>query len=143
MERFRDVQLDHINKHFYRGWLHRELRLNRCDDCGVWHHRPKPRCPRCWSKQVTATRVRGTGTIYLLIFLHQGPQTEGVDYPSPHPVACVELDDQPGLRFASTVIGSSHDEISIGDRVVLDWIDRSGRPFPVWRKGAESAGREA
>ena len=138
--RYRDVQLDHTNKHLYRGLLHRELRLNRCADCGYWHHRPKPRCPACLSANVTATAVKGTGTIYLLTFLHQGPPAEGVDYSTPRPTATVELDEQKGLRFASTVVGSPNEDISIGDRVELDWITRFDRPYPVWRKAAQSGG---
>lgn len=128
-----DVRLDHTNKHFYRGLLDKQLRINRCADCGWWHHRPKPICPRCWSHNVVATPVRGTGTIHLLIFLHQGPPADGVDYLTPHPVATVELDEQAGLRFTSTVIGAANEDIAIGARVAIDWSQRGGRPFPVWR----------
>ena len=128
-----DVRLDHTNKHFYRGLLERELRLSRCSDCGWWHHRPKPVCPNCWSHNVVATPVGGSGTIYLLIFLHQGPPADGVDYSTPHPVATVELDEQVGLRFTSAVVGADNEDITIGSQVALDWIERNGRPFPVWR----------
>lgn len=139
-ERFPGVQLDHINKHFYRGMLQKELRLNRCDDCGTWHHRPKPRCPRCLSKNVTPTPVSGRGTVYLLMFLHQGPPAEGVDYRTPHPVATVDLDEQEGLRFTSAAVAADDGEIRIGDRVALEWTVRSGHPFPVWRKVAQQPG---
>ena len=132
IERYPGVRLDHVNKHFYRGLLHRELRLNRCTDCGWWHHRPKPVCPRCWSRNVVATPVAGTGTIHLLILLHQGPPADGVDYSTPHPVATVELDEQEGLRFTTAAVGALED-LAIGKRVALDWITRDGRPFPVWR----------
>jgi uncharacterized protein len=134
-----DVRLDHTNKYLYRGLLEKELRLNRCADCGWWHHRPKPVCPRCWSHHLVATAVGGTGTIHLLIFLHQGAPADGVDYMTPHPVATVELDEQEGLRFTSTVIGARNDDIAIGARVSLDWTERSGRPFPVWRLDAGAA----
>ena len=133
LARYPDVRLDHVNKHFYRGLLHRELRLSRCADCGRWHHRPKPICPDCWSKDVRAIPVAGSGTIHLLIFLHQGPLAEGVDYSTPHPVATVELDEQVGLRFTSTVVASANDAIAIGERVELDWAVRNARPYPVWR----------
>lgn len=138
LERFPDVRLDHTNKHFYRGLLQRELRLNRCGRCGWWHHRPKPICPRCWSSDVVATPVAGTGTVHLLIHLHQGPPADGVDYARPHPVATVELDEQPGLRFTSAVEGAP-DDLAIGQRVRLGWIERDGRPFPVWHKVEEPA----
>lgn len=133
LERYPGVQLDHTNKHFYRGLLHQELRLNRCQQCGWWHHRPKPICPRCWSKDVVATPVTGAGTIHLLIKLHQGPPAEGVDYSTPRPVATVELDEQEGLRFTSAVVGTTPDEVAVGERVRLDWTERDGRPYPVFR----------
>ena len=133
VERFPGVGLDHVNKHFYSGLLERQLRLNRCADCGWWHHRPKPVCPKCWSKNIVPTPVSGRGTIHLAIFLHQGPPADGVDYASPHPVVTVQLDEQEGLRFTSTVRGSPNDEILIGERVELDWTERDGRPHPVFR----------
>ncbi len=133
VERYRGVALDHTNKHFYRGLLDFELRLNRCTDCGWWHHRPKPICPRCWSKNVVPTPVSGRGTIHLAIFLYQGPPADGVDYAAgPHPVVTVELDEQPGLRFTSTVVGAANDDIVIGAPVALTWIERDGRPYPAF-----------
>lgn len=85
------------------------------------------------------TEVTGDGVIHLLIFLHQGPLAEGVDYSTPYPVATVELDEQPGLRFTSTVVGAPNSKIAIGKRVRLDWIKRGGTPLPVFRL-AEAAG---
>jgi uncharacterized OB-fold protein len=134
VERYRGVRLDHTNKGFYRGLLERQLRLSRCADCGWWHHRPKPICPRCWSSKIEATPVTGRGTIHLAMFLYQGPPADGVDYDAgPHPVVTVELDEQPGLRFTSTVVDADHDDIVIGARVTLAWIQRGGRPFPAFR----------
>jgi uncharacterized OB-fold protein len=141
VEIFAGVRLDHTNKHHYRGWLHRELRLSRCADCGWWHHRPKPICPRCWSKNIVATPVSGSGTIHLAIFLHQGPPADGVDYSVPHPVVTAELEEQMGLRFTTTVVGSDNADITIGRRVALDWIERRGLPFPVFRLAEESRDR--
>ena len=133
IERYPDVNLDHVNKHFYRGLLHNEVRLSRCNACGWWHHRPKPVCPQCWSSDLTATAIAGTGTIHLLIVLHQGPPADGVDYSTPHPVATVELDEQTGLRFTSAVVGLAGNDPAIGQRVKLEWTTRNGRPFPYWQ----------
>ncbi len=44
----------------------------------------------------------------------------------------VELEEQEGLRFTSTVVGSSNDDIVIGAPVELTWIERDGRPFPAF-----------
>ena len=135
--RFPGHTLDHDNKAHYRGRLERRLLLNRCEDCGRWRHPPRPICPACWSSRVRPTEVAGSGAIHLLVFLHQGPPAEGVDYRTPYPVATVELDEQPGLRFTGTVVGAANEDIAIGKRVSLDWIERGGTPLPVFRLAGE------
>jgi uncharacterized protein len=124
--------ITHDNAEHYRARLHRQLLMNRCQACGRWHAPPKPLCPECWSFDVKATPVEGSGTIFMAIFLHQGPPAPGVDYSVPYPVVTVELDEQPGLRFTSTVVGCDNDAIRIGARVHLTWIERSGAPMPVF-----------
>ena len=104
LARFPDSRVDHDTKFFYGGWLGRRLLINRCRDCGHWHHPPRPLCPKCWSFGVEPTEVSGRGTVHLLIRLHQGPPAPDVDYVTPHPVATVELAEQPGLRLSSTVV---------------------------------------
>ncbi|BBZ14978.1 OB-fold domain-containing protein [Mycobacterium branderi] len=132
VEHFPGQPITHDNAEHYRGRLRRQLLMNRCQSCGHWHAPPRPLCPQCWSFDVTATPVRGEGTIFLAIFLHQGPPTPGVDYTVPYPVVTVELDEQPGLRFTSTVIGAGNANIRIGKRVRLGWIERAGAPLPVF-----------
>jgi uncharacterized OB-fold protein len=131
--RFAAYGVDRDSAAHFRGRLTRRLLLQRCTDCGTWHHPPRPVCPSCWSANVVATAVAGGGTIHLAIFLHQGPPVAGVDYSTPHPVVTVELDEQPGLRFTSTVIDAPNEAITIGRRVTLDWIERDGVPLPVFR----------
>jgi uncharacterized protein len=134
---FPDVRMDHVNKYAYRGRLDRQLLINRCQDCGTWQEPPRPLCPRCWSFDVKAEPVSGRGTIYLAMFLHQGPARTGVDYSRPYPVVAVDLVEQEGLRFTSTVVGADNSAIQIGKQVELDWLERDGIPLPVFRLGAE------
>ena len=131
--RFPGHPIDHDNKEVYRARLDHRLLVNRCDDCGTWHQPPKPVCPSCWSWNVTPTPVAGTGTVFMYELLHHGPPADGVDYSSPHPVVTVELDEQPGLRLTSTVVGSPNEDIAIGRRAELAWIERDGAPFPAFR----------
>jgi uncharacterized OB-fold protein len=136
VDRLPDVLMDPDSTPHYRGWLERRLLLNRCADCGTWHHPPKPVCPECWSADVVPTAVSGRGTIHLLVWLRQGPPADGVDYATPHPVVTVELEEQPGLRFTSTVVGVRMGEVGIGDTVELTWIERGGEPFPAFTRPA-------
>jgi uncharacterized OB-fold protein len=133
------TRITHDNKALYRGWLQQRLLLNRCDDCGRWHNPPKPLCPDCWSTKITPTPVSGRGTLHLLIKLHQGLPADGVDYGAgPHPVATVELEEQPGLRYTSTLIGCELSQMRLDMPVELTWIHREGAPFPVFQPAETS-----
>jgi uncharacterized OB-fold protein len=127
VERFAGHPLDHDNAAHYRGRLERRLLLNRCADCGVWHHPPRPVCAACWSMDVRPTEVAGTGTIHLVVFVGDPAQ----------PVVTVELDEQPGLRFTSTIVDATADAIRIGARVHLDWVERDDVPLPAFRLDRE------
>jgi uncharacterized OB-fold protein len=133
IDRFRGYGIDRDRAAHFRGRLGRQLLINRCGDCGRWHQPARPMCPSCWSWNVEPTEVSGRGTIHLLMTLFQGPPTDGVDYSNGHPVVTVELEEQAALRFTSTVVGVPAAEIRIGDAVELDWIERDGNPFPIFR----------
>ena len=135
VERFAGQPVSRESAAHYRGRLDHRLLINRCDSCGRFHQPPRPICPICWSNDVVATQVSGEGTVHLAIVLHQGPPAAGVDYSTPYPVVTIELDEQPGLRFTGTVVGSPNDEVVIGRRVSLDWIERGGVPVPAFRLG--------
>lgn len=133
LDTFPNDPIDHDNKEHYRGRLQRRLLINRCADCGTWSQPPRGICPACWSDRVAATAVSGRGTVYLTMFLHQGPPAPGVDYATPHPVVVVELVEQAGLRYTAAMVDTPREEIRIGAPVELTWIDRAGAPTPAVR----------
>jgi uncharacterized OB-fold protein len=139
LDLFAGFGVDRDSAAHFRGRLRKELLINRCEACGIWRHPPRPLCASCWSDRIVPTQVSGDGVIYLTLFLHQGPPAEGVDYSIPYPVVTAELDEQPGLRFTTTVVGANNEAISIGERVRLDWIERGGVPLPVFRLTADSS----
>ena len=133
MDALPGIRVDHDNAPHYRGLLERRLLLNRCDDCGTWHHPPRSVCPACWSRTVTATEVRGEGTIAMLTFLHQRPRRAGGDDDGPYPVVAVELIEQPGLRVAATIMDAQPEQIVLDAAVELAWVERDGRPVAAFR----------
>ena len=139
VERFPWTRIDHDSKHLFRAWLDKRFVITRCDDCGKFHHPPKPICPSCWSSSLTLTPVSGRGTAHLVMLLRQGPPAPGVDYEkAPHPVVTVELEEQENLRFTGTVIDCPLEDIRIGLPVELTWIERFGSPFPVFRPRSDA-----
>lgn len=141
LARFPYVLIDHDNKYHYKGLLTRRLLVNRCGDCGYWIYPHRPMCPECWSENIVPTEVSGKGTVYTFTLLHQGRAIPGVDYAKgPHPVVAIELAEQEGLRYLSTVVTGTPEEIYIGMPVELDWVERQGAPAVVFRPATPSSG---
>jgi uncharacterized OB-fold protein len=133
LQSYPQVRLDHRNKAFYRALLGHELVAAHCRDCGTWHTPIRSVCPECWSAEVAVTPVAGHGRIHLLIRLYQGPSTGDVSYATPWPLAAVEMAEQPGLRFVSTVVECPPELLRVGLPVELTWIERDGAPWFAFR----------
>src|SRR5262245_66215205 len=56
-------RLDDVNREFWTGGAHGELRLWRCQDCGEYVHPPQPICPRCLAKDLAVEAVSGRATL--------------------------------------------------------------------------------
>jgi uncharacterized OB-fold protein len=82
------------------------------------------------------TEASGRGTVHLLVRLHQGPRAPGVDYSKPLPVVAVELAEQVGLRYTSSIVNCEPEDVHIDMPVTLTWIERYGAPFPVFEPAA-------
>lgn len=131
LARYPAIRIDHVNKELYRGYLGRELVAGHCADCGRWHTPLRPMCPSCWSARVGPRAVAGDGVVHTLTLLHQGPPV--VEYRPPWPLAAVELAEQAGLRVAATLVDTPADQLRVGQRVMLTWIERDGAPWPAFR----------
>jgi hypothetical protein len=69
--------------------------------------------------------------VYLKVKLHQGPVIPEVDYSKPHVLVTVDLAEQSGVRFTSSLRGDET-SVGIGSPVRLAWETRRGAPYPVW-----------
>lgn len=107
-------KLDDINRFFWTSGADGTLRFQRCQDCGYWLHPPGVLCPKCLSKNIVPEAVSGLGTIEALTINHQ-PWVPGQQVP--YSIAIVGLDEQPGLRLTSNVVGAPLESLKIGQRV--------------------------
>lgn len=126
------LPIDEDNVDHFRGRLRRQLLINRCDSCGLWHHPPQGVCPRCWSGEVVPTEVSGRGTVELTTDLHVGTPHSDIDYTVGHRLVAVRLDDAPDVRFTASVRPARVDRPWQGTRVALDWGTRDGAPVPIF-----------
>ena len=84
------------NAYFWEGVEAGELRLQRCNACGVVRHPPSPLCDRCGSSDMGYVVSSGRGVIYSHV-THHYPKLPGVQLP--HVVLLVELEE--GVRIVS------------------------------------------
>jgi hypothetical protein len=103
---------DHTRAYWEGAGRHR-LTILRCRGCAFYVHYPKAACPRCGAESLEPTAVSGRGVIHsYTITHHKAPP--GFEDRTPFAVALVELEEQPGLRIISNVLGCEPTAIRIG-----------------------------
>lgn len=105
------------NAYFWEGVDAGELRIQRCGECGVLRHPPRPMCDRCGSAQVGHVVASGRGWVHSYV-VHHHPPLPGVD--PPHPVLLVDLEE--GVRLvAEAAADTDPHQLAIGREVVLEF----------------------
>lgn len=107
---------------WFDGCLEHRLLIQRCADCGVLRHPPRPMCAGCRSTRWDTVEATGTGTLYSYVVVHH-PKAPGYDYP--HLVGLVELAE--GTRVVGDLIGIGPAQAKIGMPVELGWLDVDDR----------------
>ncbi|WP_231123772.1 Zn-ribbon domain-containing OB-fold protein [Nocardioides sambongensis] len=133
------------NAFFFEGTAREELRIQKCNACGVLRHPPGPACPDCGALDRGHVLAAGTGTVFSFL-VHRAPQVPGKELPLV--IALLDLDE--GVRMVAEVTGvaaEGPDGLAIGDRLAVGWnrIDDE-LTLPVWHRverGGESAAASA
>lgn len=68
-----------------------ELYVQECTACGGRHFPPRPFCPACGGREVTALKCSGRATLWSYVINHMVPR----DGDGPYAVAVVRLDEGP------------------------------------------------
>jgi uncharacterized OB-fold protein len=109
-----------LNRPFWEALKNRELRMQKCDECGKIWYPPSPLCPICWARKFTWHRLSGFGHVNSWVVFHQS-YFRGFDNELPYNVAEVELDEGP--RLLTNLVGISNDRIRAGMRVEITFED--------------------
>jgi len=126
-------QLSPLNRHFWTGGEHGELRFLRCRACRHWIHPPTPICPSCLGRDLGVEAASGRARVASFTVNHQ-PWIPG--FAPPYLIAIVELEEQAALRLTTNLVGCASDEVAIGMpvRAVFEQTD------DVWIPLFEPAG---
>ena len=123
---------------FWEGTKQRELRIQKCNACGLLRHPPGPVCPSCHAMDRGYVVSSGRGSIFSFL-VHHAPQMPGRELPVT--IALVELDE--GVRFVADVRGNpgqDSGDLAIGDQVVVGWDEVDDElTLPIWDLDVDSA----
>ncbi len=111
-----------------------ELMVQKCPNCEILWHPPRPMCPKCHTTEKDYEKLSGKGKI-----LSWGQQVTPPAYGfEESPIAVlVELDE--GVRIVSTLEGIALDDITPEMPVTVEFADTSGgRKIHVFRPVQES-----
>jgi uncharacterized protein len=123
---------DHASAFFWEGAARGELLVQKCADCGSFQYPPTVVCESCQSRDVRPARVSGRGTLYALTVMHQAFLpifAEDV----PFTIALVDLDDAPGARLLTNIVGADPGDLSAGDPLEVVFEPRGDYALPQFR----------
>jgi len=113
---------------FWEGTAARELRIQRCEDCGALRHPPGPLCTACGSASRGYVVAAGTGAVHSYV-VHHHPPVPGRT--PPYVVALVDLAE--GVRILGEVVDAGPD-LGVGTAVELVWHDTGDVVLPAWKQ---------
>ena len=112
--------IDFDNEGFWEGVKQHKLVFQKCTDCGLFVHRPRPMCPRCLSTEKEWVPSEGKGKVYGWVnFVYANASYPGIKVP--YPVVIVELLE--GVRMISNIHDETVEEIYIGMPVEVVFDD--------------------
>ncbi len=117
---------------FWQAIEQRQLRIQRCADCGRFRHPPMPRCPDCRSAAIEWAQVSGEGQVFSFTIVHHAVHP-ALRSAVPFNVAVVLLDGTGDVRLVSNVIDARPEDMQIGMRVSLVWDESDQGVLPRFR----------
>lgn len=126
-------RLDADNRAFWTGGADGELRIHRCGACLAFVHPPRPVCRHCLSEDVAPHAVAGTGVVDTFTVNHQAFMP-GMEVP--FVIARVALDDAPGVYLTTNIVGCPADQVDIGDKVRVTFLNQDDVWLPLFEKVA-------
>ena len=124
-----------VSEPFWAGCRRHELLAQRCTRCATVQFYPRSTCTRCGATELDWTPLSGRGTVYTFTVARRATHRKLAER-VPYVIAVVELAEGP--RMTCTVVDVDPDQVSIGDRVVVDFEDHAAEgqdpiSVPVFR----------
>ncbi len=123
---------EYDTREFWEGTKQRELRYQKCDDCETIIFYPRRHCTGCLGNNLSWHTASGKGTVYSYSVVRQSYHPF-FRQQIPYAVAWVDLDEGP--RLLSNIVGIDDplNDVSIGQRVEVEWEDHEELSIPLFK----------
>jgi uncharacterized OB-fold protein len=116
---------------FWQSGQSDRLMIHRCSVCTRFFHPPAPICPGCACLDVAPEAVSGRGRVATFTINHQAWKPE---LSAPYVVAIIELEEQPGLRLVSNIVGLKPEQVVIDMPVRVVFEQHEDVWLPLFEK---------
>ena len=123
---------DDTTRFHWEAAAHRTLVVQRCPACGRWQYPPDVGCPGCLGDELVPTEVSGRGTVYTFTVVRQAFDRAYVDA-LPLIVALVELEEAPGVRLLTNIVGTDPGAVAVGMPVEVAFESLGDGALPVFQ----------
>jgi hypothetical protein len=106
--KLRDPAINPGDEPYFDAAAQGKLLVKKCNDCGEYHHYPRPFCPFCFSEKVEWVEAKGTGEIYTYSVTRRGG-------PVPYCIGYVTLDEGP--KMMTNIVDCDLDSVKVGQKV--------------------------
>ncbi len=121
------------NREFFDAMNRQELVFQRCKNCALYLHPPRPMCPRCMSTESEWIPSTGNGSVYSFVsFVYDKAAYPGIKVP--YAVALIELENEK-VRMLSNIMDVAPADIYIDMPVELTFVEiEKGRTLAMFNK---------
>ena len=121
-----------ISQPFWDACDKGELHLPHCSHCDRSFYYPRRACPHCGSENITTKKATGNGQVFSFTHVHVSFYGSQWESQLPYTPVLVDLDE--GARMLSRLIGPDRDQVAVGDRVIVNFVEIEGRKLPFFRR---------
>ena len=110
---------------FWEAVKDHRLCFARCTSCGAFHYPALPFCGECLTQDVEWVQSSGDATLYSFTIIRHAVVPELAAY-VPYCLAVVDVDDCPGVRMMTNVVGADFDALAVGQKLKVYFHDVNG-----------------
>lgn len=122
-------ELDETNRFFWTSGAEGVLKFLRCQACRTWLHPPAPFCRACLSQELAPEAVSGRATVEAFTVNHHAWRPS---FPPPYVVAIVSIEEDPGVRLTTNIVGCPPKAVQVGLPVQVTFRQAGPAWLPVF-----------